>query len=73
MYKIVEGIVEELQKENVKITYNTEIVDYLSSGKKLDALVDQNGVKWQSDIIVVNSDAASFRGKIFKRPRFSEA
>jgi len=73
MYKIVEGIVEELKKENVKITYNTEIVSAVSSGGKLDGLVDQNNKKWNADIVVVNSDAASFRGRIFKRPRFSDA
>jgi len=71
MYKIVEGIVEELRKENVTITYNTEIVDFVANGRKLDCLVDQNNHHWKSDIIVVNSDAASFRGRIFKRPKFS--
>ena len=73
MYKIVEGIVDELQKENVKIIYQTEIVDYVADGRKLEGLIDQNGKKWESDIFVVNSDAASFRGRIFKRPEFSEA
>jgi len=71
MYKIVEGIVEELRKENVTITYNTEIVDFVANGRKLDCLVDQNNRQWKSDIVVVNSDAASFRGRIFKRPKFS--
>ena len=71
MYKIVEGIVDELRKENVTITYNTEIVDFVSKGSKLECLVDQNGKKWTRDIIVVNGDAASFRGRIFKRPKFS--
>jgi len=71
MYKIVEGIVEELRKENVMITYNTEIVDFVSNGRKLDCLVDQNNRQWKSGIVVVNSDAASFRGRIFKRPKFS--
>jgi len=71
MYKIVEGIVEELRKENVTITYNTEIVDFVANGRKLDCLVDQNNRQWKGDIVVVNSDAASFRGRIFKRPKFS--
>ena len=71
MYKIVEGIVEELRKENVTITYNTEIVDFVANGRKLDCLVDQNNRQWKSDIVVVNSDAASFRGRIFKRPKFT--
>ena len=71
MYKIVEGIVEELRKENVTITYNTEIVDFVANGRKLDCLVDQNNRQWKSDIVVVNSDAASFRGRIFKRLKFT--
>lgn len=73
MYKIVEGIVDELKKENVKITYNVEIVDYVASGKKLESVVDKNGKTWSSDVILVNADAAVFRSKIFKREKYSEA
>ncbi|MBN2863920.1 MAG: phytoene desaturase, partial [Bacteroidales bacterium] len=72
MYKIVEGLIKELEKENVKITYNTEISDYIAEGKKLKYLVDNNGKKWDADIFVVNADAAVFRGKIFQRKKFSE-
>jgi len=73
MYKIVEGIVDELKKENVKITYNTEIVDYVGNGKKLDYLIDNQGNKWSADIILINGDAAVFRSKVFKRAKYSEA
>jgi len=72
MYKIIEGLVDELEKENVKITYDTEVVDYVSEGRKLKYLIDSNNKKWTADIIVVNADAAVFRGKIFKRPDFSD-
>jgi len=72
MYKIVEGIVDELKKANVKITYNTEIVDYAESDKKLEYLIDQEGKKWKSDIYLVNADAAVFRNKILKRKNFSD-
>ena len=71
MYKIVEGIVAELQKENVKFTFNTEIVDYVGTDKKLEYLIDAKGKKWSSDVILVNSDAAVFRSKIFKRKKYS--
>jgi len=71
MYKIVEVIVDELKKENVKITYNTEIVDYGENDKKLDYLVDSKGEKWISDIYLVNGDAAVFRGQVFKRKEYS--
>ena len=72
MYRIIEGIVEELKKENVKITCNTEINDFIAEGKKLKYLVDNGGKKWGADIFVVNADAAVFRSKIFKRKEFSE-
>ena len=72
MYKIIEGIVEELRKENVKITYNTEIKSYESENNKLTALVDQNNNKWGADIFVINADAAVFRGTVFGRKAFSQ-
>jgi phytoene desaturase len=71
MYRVVEGIVDELEKENVKIHYNTEIVDFVQEGDKLKYLVDKDGKKWGADIIVVNSDAAVFRGRVFRRREFS--
>jgi phytoene desaturase len=72
MYKIVEGLIDELKKENVKITYNTEIVAYSEKDGKLENLIDQNGKAWNSDAIVINGDAAVFRSRIFKRAAFSE-
>lgn len=72
MYRIVEGFVEELKKENVKITYNTEIVDFAAEGNRLKYLIDREGKKWSADIFVINADAAVFRGKIFNRPEFSD-
>ena len=72
MYKIVEGIVDELKKENVKITYNTEIVDFAGNGKKLNYLLDKQGNKWTADVILVNGDAAVFRSKVFKREKYSD-
>jgi phytoene desaturase len=71
MYRIVEGIVDELKKENVTIHCNTEVVDFVANGKKLEAVIDQNNKKWEADIILVNADAAIFRGRVFKRPEFS--
>jgi phytoene desaturase len=72
MYKIVEGIVDELKKEKVRITYDTEITDFIADKNRLKYVVDKNGKKWGADIIVINADAAVFRGKIFKRKEFSE-
>lgn len=72
MYRIIEGIVDELKKDNIKITYNTEITGFKAEGNKLEYLVDKNGKKWGADIIVINADAAVFRGQIFNRKAFSE-
>ena len=72
MYKIVEGIMEELKKENVKITYNTEITDYVDDGLKLKYLIDQKKIKWSADIVLINADAAVFRSKIFNREKYSQ-
>lgn len=72
MYRIVEGIVDELRKENVPIHYNTEIVDFIAEGRTLKYLVDKNGRKWGADIIIVNGDAAVFRGSVLKRKEYSE-
>lgn len=73
MYKIVEGLVNELKQDGVEILYNTEIVDFKQNDKKLFALVDQNGKEYFADVFVVNSDAAFFRGKVFKRRAFQTA
>jgi phytoene desaturase len=71
MYKIVEGLVAELQKAGVKITYNIEVTDYVEENGKLKSFIDQTGKTWQADIIVVNGDAAFFRSKVLKRKKYS--
>ncbi len=72
MYKIVEGLMDEIEKKNIKVHYNTEIVDYRSENGQITAFIDQHGKAWEADIFLVNSDAAYFRGKIFKRSKFNE-
>lgn len=72
MYKIVEGLLKEIEKENIWITYNTEIVDFVEKDGKLDHLVDDKGKRWDADIFVINADAAGFRSKIFRREKFRE-
>lgn len=73
MYKIVEEIVKLLLARNVKIYYNTEIVDFQYNGTKVSAFVDKNGKSWKADIFISNSDAAAFRGQILKRKKYSES
>lgn len=73
MYKITEGLVSELLKAGVKITYNTEIIDYEGTNSKLNAVIDTNNKRWTADAILINSDAAFFRSKVFKREKYSPA
>ena len=72
MYKLVEEIIKLLKEKNVEIVYNTEVVSVGNNNGKLYEVVDQNGKRWEADIFVSNSDAASFRGKLLKREKFSE-
>ena len=72
MYRITETLVEELQRRGVKFSYGIEIKDYVSQGNRVTGFIDQHGRRHEADIMVVNADAASFRGEVFKRPRYSE-
>lgn len=72
MYKITEAMLELLKKNNVKISYNTEVKEVELEEGKISAFIDQHGKKWKADIYVSNADAASFRGQILKRKKFRE-
>ncbi len=72
MYRITDSIVKELDKLGVKIVYNTEISGIEKGEKGIEAFIDQHGKKWEADIYVSNSDAASFRGLILNRKKYSE-
>jgi len=72
MYKIVEGMLHELQKCGVAIHYNTEIVDFIEKNNRISSFVDQYNKRWEADQYVVNADAASFRGSVLRRKKFSE-
>jgi phytoene desaturase len=63
---------KEIEKENIKITYNTEIVDFAEKQGELTHVVDRQGKRWDADLFVINADAAAFRHWVFKRPKFSE-
>ena len=72
MYRLVEELVKILNEKGVKLIFNTEIVSVGNNNGKLYELIDQNGKKWNADIFISNSDAASFRGKILNREKFSD-
>ena len=71
MYKIVEGLLKEMEKENILIHYNTEIVEYSRKNGRVSGFTDSQGKIWDADVFVVNADAAGFRNKIFQRNKFS--
>ena len=72
MYKIVEGLVGELQKAGVTFRYNTEIAKVEDDGRKVTAVIDKEGNRYTADAILINADAATFRGRILNRPAYSE-
>lgn len=72
MYRIVETIQNILEERGVKFHFNTEIVSYSSDGDRVTSFRDQKGNEWKADIFIANSDAAAFRGQIFKRKKYSE-
>ncbi len=73
MYQIVDVMMAELKKRGVQFLFNTEITEVNESNGQVDGVVDQNGNLWQADVYVINSDAASFRGQILKREKYTEA
>ncbi len=73
MYKIVEEIQKILIERGVQFHFNTEIVSVEAQNGKIRGFRDSNGKIWEADIFVSNADAASFRGNILRREKFSEA
>ncbi len=66
MYRIVEEIMNILERRGVQIYFDTEIVGVANANGKLNEVVDQYGKIWKADIFISNSDAASFRGSVLK-------
>jgi len=73
MYKIVEGLLNELDARGVSITYNTEITGFGEEDHHICYLTDNTGKKWHSDLFVINADASVFRGETLRRSAFTEA
>ena len=72
MYRIVEGLLAEMEKRGIQVHYDTEIVDFREQNGRLVSLTDQHGKSWEADMFVINSDAAGFRHVVFRREHFSE-
>lgn len=73
MYNITKTFVRLLEERGVKFHYNTEIKSVITAGKEIDGFVDQNEQVWKADKYVCNADAASFRGQLLGRKKFSAA
>jgi len=71
MYNIVNGLVRELEKQNVQFHYNSEITGFEGNGRILKSLTDQQGKSRTADIFLINAGAAVFRGSIFKRKKYA--
>lgn len=71
MYRIVEGLMNELRKENCHFDFNTKITGFESKNGQISALTDQHGKKHEADIFVINADAAVFRGEVLKNPKYT--
>jgi phytoene desaturase len=72
MYRLVEELIKILDGNGVEIVYNTEVVGVGNSNGRLNSLTDNHGKIWTADFFISNSDAASFRGQILRREKFTE-
>ena len=72
MYSIIKSIVAVLKERGVEFNFNTEIQSIGTNNGKLYEVIDNSGKRWNADIFISNSDAASFRGKVLKRKAFIE-
>ncbi|HOC47615.1 MAG: phytoene desaturase [Bacteroidales bacterium] len=72
MYRIVDGLLREAEKAGIKINYNVTINGFDGSGRRNRAFIDTDGRRWEGDIFVINADAAMFRGRVFRRPAFTD-
>ncbi|CAN5505521.1 phytoene desaturase family protein [soil metagenome] len=72
MYKITESIVSLLKNRGVKFHFNTEIFQLEETDQKITAALTEDGRRFNADHIVCNADAASFRGKVLHRKKYTE-
>ena len=72
MYQITEKIKKILDEREVHFHFNTEIESIEYDGNKAKTAISVDGRKFTGDYIVCNSDAASFRGKVLKREKYTD-
>lgn len=72
MYEIIKGMLSIIEKRGIEIKYECEIVEVIEKDGIAVAVVDKSGMRHQADVIVINADAALFRGRVLHRKEFSE-
>ena len=73
IYHIVEKLVELLKARGVQFVFRTSVVTVEEKTRQAVAVVDHTGKRWAADIFICNADAASFRGEILRRKKYSPA
>lgn len=71
MYTIVEEIIKALKTFGVEIHYETEIENISNYNGTLNSIRDKKGKEWKADVFIANADAASFRGEVLKRKKYT--
>lgn len=72
MYTLVEHIVNVLKSKGVEIVLNTEVKKVSFGNGKVNYVTDQYDKNWAADLFISNADAASFRGQLLNRKKFTE-
>ena len=67
MYSIVEKLKALLEERGVQFHFNTKITGCNTQNGQVQEVTDESGRTWKADVVVVNADAAAFRGQVLKR------
>jgi phytoene desaturase len=70
MYRIVEALMHLLLDHGVTFNFNTEVVRVNTANGKVSEVIDAYGKVYTGDVVVVNADAAAFRGQFLQRTAF---
>ena len=73
MYRIVEGILKELNEDGVDIIYNSEIVGVEQKNNRIDKICNKNGAKYEADYFISNNNPLNFKKQILKRSKYSDS
>jgi len=72
MYQLIRELVAALSQRGVRFEYETKVMSVREEDGRAAAVVDEQGRDWKADLVIVNADAAVFRGKVLGRDKFSD-